>query len=623
MAGGTLIRKSRLCASKRSLLGMLFVLLLNGAHAAETVQSLRYGTTLFYYFQQDYFNTLTELLAAQELDALGVHSDNAELLRGGVSLSYGMDNTAEQIFEALLAEPGSSADHDRAWFFLAKMAWQRGELERAASALEKMDPAYNGPLADEANYLRASIGLRLGDDQLAVSYTTQLPSDSPWLSYLYYNLGATYAAQGEWTAAAGYFERVGDSSTATPESKALQDKALTASGYVLLASGNFEQALDDFTRVRMDSPLVDRALLGYGWAYSEMGDYQSALGPWQTLGTHSLLNDSVRESLLAVPYAYEQLKRPRSALEKYRHAGDVYARELEAVQEAVAVFQHEDLSQQLGLADDYSREWMNGQDWLFGQDMLPRGEHLPYIAHLITQHDFQIAMRELRDLHSMALYLADASQRLHVLSEVDEGQQEAWSSVLEGDRFEQLQVRQQPLLEKIESLQQRLDGTQVEQGARSLAGPEQQSRWARLDSASELAAALGKQQEYSEKLAFYRGLLIWQDNEDYPARSWQLKRQLGELLILARQSKEHALRVEEAMAHRQQSDFAPRITTLQERVRVQERQVQASLQRSQTHIRELAVAELQIQAAKLLQALGQSRLAVARLYDASSGQVPR
>jgi hypothetical protein len=71
----------------------------------------------------------------------------------------------------------------------------------------------------------------------------------------------------------------------------------------------------------------------------------------------------------------------------------------------------------------------------------------------------------------------------------------------------------------------------------------------------------------------------------------------------------------------QQSAHASRIRDLQQRAHSQELQVHASLQDARTRVRELAITELQQQAVKLQRALGQSRLAVARLYDAGSPKV--
>ncbi len=508
MAGGITI--ANLCRGiwQRLILAAGLVLILSAAQAAESVDSLRYRTALFYYFQQDYFNALTELMAAQQLDELGALGDNTELLRGGASLSYGMEHAAQQIFEKLLVEPGASPDRDRAWFYLGKLAWQKGALDRSAVALDNMAPTYHGELAPEANFLRASISLRQGNEQLAASYDTLLPADSPWLYYLYYNLGVSHAASGDRSGAVGYFERVVQSPLFTPEIKSLRDKALTASGYTHLAAKNYEQAARDFAQVRLDSPLVDRALLGYGWAYSGMGDYRSAITPWQALGERSLMSDSVRESLLALPYAHEQLGRWRTALKQYRHAGEVYGTELVKVQAAIEVFRDGDLSQQLDLVGDTS------QDWLNAEDILPLGDDLPYLRHLMTKHNFQLAMRELRDLHSMAHYLSGANQRLRVLSEADMSQQGNPSPVSRDYRFE------------------------LPQGA-------------------------------------------------------------------------------------QQASYAPRIRVLQERARSQERLAQAGLLDARARVRELAIAELEQQAGKLRRALGQSRLAVARLYEMGSPEVQR
>jgi tetratricopeptide (TPR) repeat protein len=538
-------------------------LVLGSAQAQEALPSLRYGSMLFYYFQQDYFNALTELMVAQQHDELGVSADNAELLRGGVSLSYGMDRVAQQVFETLLVAPDASIDRDQAWFYLAKMAWQRDDLDRSAAALAKMDTAYEGPLAPEANYLRASIALHRGDEQLVASYDTLFPRNSPWPYYLYYNLGATYAARGDWDAAVDYFHRLDKASLSTPEIYSLRDKAMTASGYARLAAGNFKQAAKDFTRVRLDGPLVDRALLGYGWAHSEMGDYQAALSPWQVLGDHSLLNDSVRESLLAIPYAYEQLGRRQTALQQYRHASDVYARQLQAVRAAIESLRDGDLARQHGALGGFS------QDWLSARDVLPMGEHLPYLSHLMTKQAFQIALRELQDLHDMAFYLSTARQRLQMLARVDQGQQEGWSPLLEGNRFTLLKNRQQQLQAQVEQQRQRL------------------------------AAA--------------------DEAEDIP----RLRNAVQQLQALAQESAQRVLAVEEAIALRQRTNYVPRIDALRARVQSEELRVQTLIGNAREYVSQLAVAELQLQSAKLDKALAQSRLAFARLYDVGSPQAPR
>jgi tetratricopeptide (TPR) repeat protein len=585
--------------------------------SAATVQSLQYGVTLFHYYQQDYFAALTELMAARQLQQLGVHDENAELLRGGMSLSYGMDEIAEQIFRDLLSDSSTSVNRDQAWFYLAKITWQRGQLQRAGAALAQLSPDYRGPLREEADFLRASIGLRQGDERLAASYLEVLPQDSPWRYYLYYNLGAAQAAHGDWRGAVDYFSQFEPVHARTPESKALRDKALTAAGFARMAQGQFEQAAKDFTRVRLDSPLVDRALLGYGWAASERGDYLAALSPWQQLGERSLMSASVRESLLAVPYAYEQLGSHGTALARYRAASEQYQEEQARVELAIEVFRSGDLRSLLGLGEG------DGRGWLFDADILPEGEYAPYLRHLVSRHSFQLALRELRDLYRVAWHLANAGERLQVLAQVDADQQRSWSTVDAGNRLQQLQQRQQQLQTRVEDLHRRVDAAGASGDGRLLADVEQQRRWERLERATALAGDLEISEAQAHQLQLYRGLLIWEDSENYPARVWQVKRELEELGALEQATAALMSGVDEAVGYRREARFATRIATLQRQVQVQDERVQQTLAAAQLKVRQVAVAELESQSRQLAASLGQSRLAVARLYDLASPEVPR
>ena len=185
------------------------ILISNTATATvDSVKDLRYGVTLYHFFQQNYFDALTELGAAQQLQMLPNHGDEAELLRGGMSLSYGMDREARRVFETLLTQPTQGVDSDRAWFYVGKLAWRRGDMAASASALARVAPDYTGPLADETNYLLAMHWLGAGEEQSARQHLQLISESCPFKPYYFYNLGASRASIGDWASAVQAFHQV-------------------------------------------------------------------------------------------------------------------------------------------------------------------------------------------------------------------------------------------------------------------------------------------------------------------------------------------------------------------------------------------------------------------------------
>jgi hypothetical protein len=335
------------------------------------------------------------------------------------------------------------------------------------------------------------------------------------------------------------------------------------------------------------------------------------------LGERSMLGQSARESLLAIPYAYEQLDRPALALASYQQASVSYNTELGHLYQAIDTFREGDIDALLGLAEE------TGGEWLFGADILPEGPYAPYLQHLVSRHGFQLALRELRDLHHIKQQLDRAAQRLQVLSQVDSHQQQTWSTVVRGNKREQLAQAQQLLALQVGDLRRRLERADEQQNTRLLADEEQVARWLKLERTSERAASLGLSPDKMEKLRLMRGLMIWEDNERYPARVWQLRREMRDLEALSAQSTLALQAVDQAIKQRQQSDFAPRIENLVLRVQEQAADVDEAMAASELAVRHLAVAELERQAEQLSRSLGQTRLAIARLYDMGSPEVPR
>jgi hypothetical protein len=580
--------------------------------AAETVQSLRYGVSLYHFYQQDYFNALSELMIGQQQHELGEHANNAELLRGGMSLSYGMDIQAQRIFTGFLALDVPAEDRDRAWFYLAKMARQRGQWERSAAAMENIAELASPALNEELNYMRTELSVRQGDFVKAGEYLALLPPDSEWLPYHYYNMGALHAAAGDWSAAARYFRQFERLDLRTDEAKSLRDRAYTASGFAFLAAGDHAQASHDFTRVRLNSPLAERALLGYGWAASKQHDYLAALSPWQSLGEKPPRSRSVRESLLAIPYAYEQLGREGAALASYQGAAGVFYTELERINTAIAAFTDGDIQKLLDLRPQ------GAEDWLFGPDILPVNPQTPYLSQTISSHAFQNAMKELRDLHQLDRRLQLGQQRLQVLADANTEQQDNWTRLIEQDRQQQLRQRLADLLTQAAALQRKFTSAEQEADGRALADADRLALWQRLEHAVALADELNADPGQKHRIALLRGLLIWQDNEQFPELLWLNRQQLRELHASIGQAATSLQRLQETIDGRRLASFAPRISALQESLSAQHSRVQVALIASGSEVRRVAIAELQQQARELARSLALSKLAVARLYDKSS-----
>jgi tetratricopeptide (TPR) repeat protein len=148
--------------------------------APHQVQDLAYGDVLFYFFQDDYFDSITRLLAARQLGRVPHTQEEAELLLGGLYLSLGEHVEAGRIFEALLKKNTSEFVRNRAWFYLGKVWYQRGYLEESERALrqvsDKMDPRINA----ERYMLLAQLMMRQGRYDDAITALSNWKGAPDW-----------------------------------------------------------------------------------------------------------------------------------------------------------------------------------------------------------------------------------------------------------------------------------------------------------------------------------------------------------------------------------------------------------------------------------------------------------
>src|SRR5579864_9094023 len=177
--------------------------------APHPVQDLAYGDVLFYFFQDDYFDSITRLLAARQLGRVPHTQDEAELLLGGLYLSLGEHVEAGKIFEALLAGKTSEAVRNKAWFYLGKIWYQRGYLEESARALRQVSDKINPRISAERYMLLAQLMMREERYDDAIAALSKWHGAADWTAYAQFNLGVALVRKDRLADAIPYLDRVG------------------------------------------------------------------------------------------------------------------------------------------------------------------------------------------------------------------------------------------------------------------------------------------------------------------------------------------------------------------------------------------------------------------------------
>ncbi len=579
------------------------------AAAPAPVRSLEYGEALFYFFQQDYLNAGVRLMAAQQRRRLGTHDQDADLLLGGLQLAYGMHDVAARTFDRVLDAAATPAARDRAWYALARLAYRRGDWQRANQALGRISVSDPQQAAKTA-LLSGLVALAQqqpgrGVAVLQQGYGLQAGVRDP---YLEYNLAIALIRTGKSQEAVALLDGLGQRQVEYEEAATIRDHANLAAAFALLQSGAPQEAQRFFGRVRLTGTVSNLALLGSGWAAVEAGSYAQALTPWRELMRRTPRDAPVLEALIAVPFVHLQLDENARAARVYEQAVEIYQEERNALTEAIAETDDPEWLLQVGLL---TRSSLSGGGAGFEHHWLPR---------LIASNTFQEAWKNYRDLLQLEQSLSRWQQSLN-----------AYQTMLT-----ERKARFDLVVPQIEKRLAGLDPNELHERRKALQTAlldviETRAVW-RLATAAEkgiqreieaLAARVEKLSPSSEKAAFadrvrrLQGLHYWQVHAAFPQRRWQATRAVDELdAPLAQMGKRiGTLRGARAFARLRIGDLEERIHRAQTRIVQYRPRLAQTLVRQRERVKQLAQRELTAQQAQIDSYLLQARYALAQLYD--------
>jgi len=591
----------------------------------QVVQDLHWGDVLFYFYQGDYMQALTRLGASQDFNRLTHHTVEAELLKGGLYLSLGEHEEAGRIFGALLNDNVPLDVRNRAWFYLAKVWYQREYLQQAADALASIKGALPGDLEPERHLLEAQVYMYMDryDDAIRALERWQPVGDGSdaWSAYARFNIGVALVRKDRLDDAAKLLDAVGQIDAPTDELAALRDKANLALGYAWLKAGRAAEAKTVLQRVRLEGPQSNKALLGAGWADSAEKQYTKALAPWLELRGRNLLDAAVQESYLAVPYAYAQLDATKQAADQYMFAVTAFDQESQRIDQSIAAIRSGHLLDAIVANDKADKV-----GWYWQLASLPDAPETRYLYHLLATHEFQEGLKNYRDLLLMQRNLATWSLSVTAFEDMVDTRRRAYQ--------ERIPVLQQTLdsvdLDALENhkneLESRLQAIERDEDIAGLATAREREQWEKIERIEKVLASADQSdplvQEMREKTRLLRGRLLWDFNSSYKARLWRSRKELRELDVAYKEARRRSVLIERAREDypARTEDFAGRVANLQPRITALSTKLAAVAQSQNQYLAAIAVKELESQKERLAAYSLQARYALASIYDrASSG----
>ena len=582
------------------------------------VRDLHFGDALFYYYQGQDLESITRLQAYRQWGRMPHHDAETDLLLGGLYLSLGLHNEAGERFETLLTQSVPEGVRNRAWFYLGKIWYARGYLDRAERAIKEVQGRLTPDLEAERLHLLSNILMRQQrfDEAIALLNAWRGRKDqSDWLAYAQYNLGVALVRKGLVTEADPFLTTVGTLVSGRRELRSLRDRANLALGYAYLQNNQPVLAKPVLERVRLDGPYSNKALLGVGWADAAEGQFQEALTPWMELRDRNLLDSAVQEAYLAIPYAFAKLNANAQAAENYEIAIKSFDSETMNLDASIAEINDGTMLDKL-----LKRDEKDHYGWFWQLREVPDAPQSRYLYHLLAGHDFQEGLKNYRDLAFLGGTLAKWQDSIVAFDDMLDTRERAYAervpqadAVLASGRLDKYGADRA-------NTGGQLDQVEAAQDVSALGTAEERDQWARIIRLEAALLAAPNDEETNvirEKTRLAKGVLYWRLAESFKARVWNERRTLKDLDQALREAQNRWVRVQKARSSMPNNtgEFAARVEALRQRLEGAQQRLAGVAQMQNGLLEGLARNELEQQKERIGTYQIQARFALASIYD--------
>lgn len=592
---------------------------------SEDLRDLYFGEALYYAYQGHWFEALQRLDAelAQhyrvdepKLDSLYYHVDDAEFSLGDFELRYGMHLRAGRAIRAVLEADVEDTVRNDAAYRLARLHFEKGQLEDALQALGRIEGRVPEAIRDDIKFLRANVYLGLQQPARAVETLEQMHAGGDLAPFVAYNLGIALLRDGRKEAALRQLEAAGIGGSDNPEAVAIRDKSNLVLGTILLEDGRYAEARQYLDRVHLHGPFTAQALLSSGWAAVHAGHFERAVVPWKRLVESEVTDSATQEGMLALPFAYGKLDIHGRAALYYGRALDVFGQEIGKLDASIRSIRNGNFLKAL-----VREEIRQNKDWVIRLRRLPGTPETWYLMELLASHDFQSGLQNYLDLADLRRKLLAWQTDLDAFADMAALRRQHYEPLLPGidGKFRKLDSRMRLRLEQQEMLEQRLQAMLTAPRPEFLATAEERAllmHFRRLERQIK-AANTADAEDLLTRLGRLRGTLTWTLETEYHQRLTRFDENLIELRQATAALNERYrrfVRVRQAATHSFEG-YARPIQRLQVQVRNALGDVDRLMGR-QGHVLEVvAIRELESRQERLFAYQDKARYALADSYD--------
>jgi tetratricopeptide (TPR) repeat protein len=605
-------------------LGLALGLAVRPAPGAD-LKDLYFGEALYYAYQGEYFDALqrldTELAQYRDLDEPGLdtlhyHINDAEFSVGDFELNYRMHHRAGRAITAVLEGAVDAAVRNEAAFRLARIHFQKDQLDDALHALGRIEGAVPEEIRDDIEFLRANIYMATGRPGDAVTVLKQVRSDESMAGFAAYNLGIALLQDGRPQEAIEQLDKAGRLEPADGAGLAIRDKSNLVLGTLLFESASFERAKHSLDRIRLEGPFSNHALLRAGWAETSAKQHDRALVPWSILVEREPTDAAVQEAMLAVPHAYASLNLHGRAALMYGRALELFSNQIARVDASIGSIREG------RFLDALIREESRQDDtWVVRLRSLPEAPETYYLMELMASHDFQTALHNYLDLEDLRSRLMASKASLDAFDDIIRVRGQNYDPLLPAvdAQFRELDSRIRLRLEQRKHLGERLQAMLTAPRPDYLATADEQIAGERIaliekrlgSSRSPEALAL------RQRAARLRGAITWRLETEYPERLTAAHVHLSELnahVEALTRRYDAFVRTRQAATH-SYAGYDAQIEGLRKRVDDALGRVALVKARQGHMIETVAINQLEARRERLVAQQIQARYAVADSYD--------